>query len=78
MRLIKNTGSDRVVDELRACLAAGSRLDFASPGFSLYAYAELKDLLDKLGNSRLVLPSAKGGDLTLLGNDSDRSNTTSS
>ena len=73
MRLIKNTGSDRVVDELRACLAAGSHLDFASPGFSLYAYAEVKDLLDKLGNSRLVLPSAEGGDLTLLGNDSDRS-----
>ncbi len=73
MRLIKNTGSDRVVDELRACLAVGSHLDFASPGFSLYAYAEVKDLLDRLGNCRLVLPSAEGGELTLLGNDSDRS-----
>ena len=60
MRLIKNTGSDRVVDELRACLAAGSRLDFASPGFSLYAYAELKDLLDKLGNNLAAILEQHG------------------
>jgi SNF2 family DNA or RNA helicase len=73
MRLIKNTGNDRVVDELRACLVEGAHLDFASPGFSLFAYAELKDLLEKLGNSRLVLPSDAGGDLNLLGNDADRS-----
>ena len=37
MRLINNAGSDRVVDELQSCLAAGSRLDFASPGFSPFA-----------------------------------------
>ena len=38
MRLIKNSGNDRVVDDLRKTLAPGSELDIASPLFSLFAY----------------------------------------
>lgn len=72
MKLIKNTGSDRVVDVLRNCLVAGSRIDIASPGFSLFAFAEIKDLLEKLGDCRIILPSADRDSVTLLGHDSDR------
>jgi len=35
MKLIKNTGSDRVIDELRQTLAPPSSLDLASPRFPL-------------------------------------------
>ena len=73
MRLIKNSGNDRVIDELRKALAPQSTLDIASPAFSLFAYAEVQDLIEKLGHSRLVLPTADGHDLNLLGSEADRS-----
>jgi hypothetical protein len=44
MKLIKNTGSDRVIDQLRLTLAPPSSLDMASPAFSLFASAELREL----------------------------------
>jgi hypothetical protein len=73
MRLIKNSGNDRVIDELRKALAPQSTLDIASPAFSLFAYAEVQGLIEKLGHSRLVLPTADGHDLNLLGSEADRS-----
>jgi hypothetical protein len=72
MKLIKNTGNDRVVDELRTCLVPQSNLDIASPSFSLFAFAELRSLFEKLDRCRLVIPSAEGTDLGLLGSESDR------
>lgn len=72
MRLIKNTGNDRVIDELRQSLPSQSSLDVASPAFSLFAFAELRQLLEKLAACRVVLPSAKDGDLGLSGADADR------
>lgn len=48
MELIKNSGSDRVIDELRQSLKPPASLDLASPAFSLFAFAELRDLLEKL------------------------------
>lgn len=48
MRLIRNTGSDRVIDELSHILASKSSLDVVSPAFSLFAFAELRQLLEKL------------------------------
>ena len=56
MRLIRNTGNDRVIDELRQTLATSSSLAVASPAFSLFAFAELRDLLEKLETCRIVLP----------------------
>jgi hypothetical protein len=38
MKLINNTGSDRVIDELRQTLVPPSSLDLASPAFSLFAF----------------------------------------
>ena len=72
MKLIKNIGNDRVVDELRICLVPQSSLDIASPSFSLFAYAEIRSLLEKLNRCRLVIPSAEGTDLSMLGSESDR------
>ena len=72
MRLIKNTGNDRVVDELRTCLVPHSSIDIASPMFSLYAFAEVRTLFEKLDRCRLVIPFAKDADLNILGSDSDR------
>ena len=72
MKLIKNTGSDRVIDELRQTLAPPSSLDLASPAFSLFAFAELRDLLEKLDACRVVIPAADGAELGLTGSDTDR------
>ena len=71
MRLIKNTGGDRVFDELRKSLAPPSSLDLASPLFSLFAFAELRDLLEKLDACRVVL-GTNGEDLGFIGSESDR------
>jgi hypothetical protein len=72
MRLIKNSGGDRVVDELRRCLAPQGALDVATAAFSLFAFAEVQELLSKLNKCRLVVPDGDATDLTLLGGPSDR------
>jgi hypothetical protein len=72
MRLVKNTGTDRVIDELRRSLLPPSSLDLASSEFSLFAYAELRELLDKLDACRIVLPNAEGEELGLTGSNADR------
>jgi len=73
MKLISNSGSDRVVDVLRQALPQAARLDMASPEFSLFAFAELRELLATLKQCRLVLPTAENHELQLLGDDNDRS-----
>jgi superfamily II DNA or RNA helicase len=72
MKLIKNSGGDRVVDELRRCLSAQSTLDVATPAFSLFAFGEFYQLLSNVSKTRLVLPSDEAIDLSLLGNEADR------
>jgi hypothetical protein len=72
MKLIRNTGSDRVIDELRQSLMPQSSLDMASPAFSLFAFAELRQLLEKLDACRVVLPAANESDLGWTGTDADR------
>ncbi|MDR4470185.1 MAG: SNF2-related protein [Nitrospira sp.] len=72
MRLIKNTGSERVIGELRDALVSASSLEVASPAFSIFAFAELRDLLDKLGACRMVIPTKDGHDLELTGSEADR------
>jgi len=72
MKLIKNSGSDRVIDELRDCVGPGGSLDLATTRFSLFAYSELRDLLDVLASCRLILPDPSTDSLTLLGGEWDR------
>ena len=71
MKLIRNTGNDRVTDELRCALAPPASLDVASPAFSLFAFSELRDILEKLDSCRVVL-GANGDNLGLTGLESDR------
>ena len=71
MRIVGNTGTDRVVDLLRPRLRQGSRLDVVSPSFSLFAFAELLDLLSGIEKAQPLLPPAEA-DLALLGSESDR------
>ena len=73
MKLLKNQGSERVIDEMRASLSVGGGLDAAIPAISLFAYGELRDALRRLSESRLVLPLAHTNTQTLLGSDLDRS-----
>ena len=47
MRVIKNIGSDRVIDEMRQALVSPSSLNMVSPASSLFAFAELGDLLEQ-------------------------------
>ena len=72
MKLIRNTGNDRVIDELRRTLASSSSLDLASAAFSLFAFAELREVLEKLDTCRVILPEVNGADLGLTGSDNDR------
>jgi hypothetical protein len=72
MKLLKNQGTDRVIDELRASLMAGGSLDAASPGLSLFAFGELREVLRRLSGSRLIVPPPQADAQPLLGSDADR------
>jgi SNF2 family DNA or RNA helicase len=73
MKIIKNSGNERVIDELRKCLVAQSTLDIASPSFSLFAFGEVRELLHKLDKCRVVLPNANADDLGIVDSIADRS-----
>jgi Helicase conserved C-terminal domain len=72
MKIIPNTGSERVIDLLRDSLNPGVKLDAVSPSFSLFALSEVLEQLDRMGETRLVLPPV-GDNLCLLGGEEDRS-----
>lgn len=71
MRLIRNSGNDRVIDALHKSLTPPSSLDLASPVLSLFAFAELRDLLEELEGCRAVL-GFNGEDPGFVGTDADR------
>ena len=77
MKLLKNHGSERVIDELRVNLTASGgpnagSLDAASPTLSLFAYAELREALHQLASCRLILPLVSANAASLLGSAADR------
>ena len=72
MKLIKNSGTNRVIDELRRHATQGGSLDIATPAFSLFAFAELEQLLGSLRSCRLVLPNVSECFPAFLGGESDR------
>ena len=73
MKLLKNTGTDRVFDHLKASLAPGGTLDAATSAFSLFAFAELQESLAQLAKCRIVLPAGVQAPApSLLGGDADR------
>jgi SNF2 family DNA or RNA helicase len=72
MRLIPNTGTDRVIDELKRSMKQGAALDVATSSFSLFAFGELRQQLEKLARSRFILPTEDGAALNLTGSEADR------
>jgi SNF2 family DNA or RNA helicase len=72
MRLIENTGTNRVIDVLREASQAGCLIDIASPAASLFAYAALRDVVDKANRSRLITSVDPNGGSALLGSVADR------
>ena len=71
MRIVPNTGNDRIIDLARTAIGPGSTVDLMSPAFSLFAYAELLDQLNSVTGARLVLP-ADDSALSILGGVVDR------
>lgn len=63
MRLVPNSGNERVIDRLRDWLAPGTSIDLMSPTFSLAAFSELRELIEKAEKCRFLL-----GDEALLAN----------
>jgi hypothetical protein len=70
MRLVQNTGNDRVVDLLRDWAVPGSAIDVMSPAFSIFAYAEVQDLLES-SSCRLLLGAPDEVEASLFGNSAD-------
>ena len=70
MKLISNTGNERVVDELRS-IAAGASLAAASTAFSLFGFAALREQLRSLNEFRLLVPQAEV-ERFILGEVADR------
>ena len=73
MKLVPNSGSDRVIDLVRPHLKPGSQMGCVTPSFSLFAFAELRDALAKLERVQLILPPADDA-LEFLGGEGDRAN----
>ena len=71
MKLIHNTGADRVIDLIRPHLKHGNQLGCVTPSFSLYAFAEMRDALSVLDRVQLIL-SPDDGALEFLGAEGDR------
>jgi len=71
MKLVQNTGADRVIALLRPQLTTGRQCDIVTSAISVFAFSELLREMMTLGQCRLVLPPAPA-DLSLLGSDADR------
>src|SRR6266699_2382590 len=71
MKLVRNTGNDRVIDLIRPSLRAGSRLDVVTPVLSLFAFAEILPEATALARCRFLLPP-NDTELGLLGAENDR------
>lgn len=72
MKLIDNTGTNRVIDVLRQVTQSGATWGIATPALSLFAFAEIRKLLSHVAHSRLILSLNADGDLTFLGAAFDR------
>ena len=71
MRIIRNSGAERVIDLIRPRMQPGCRLDAVSPALSLFAFAALMNEAARLDRARLLLPR-EGAELAELGSESDR------
>lgn len=71
MRLLRNSGNERVIDQLREWLRPGASIDLMSPEFSLHAFAETRDMMAKPGRVRMLLGEQKALIQSLFGGAAD-------
>jgi SNF2 family DNA or RNA helicase len=71
MKILRNTGTERVIDVIRPWLKPGSQLDVVTPSLSLFAFAEIIEEASKVAKARVLLPP-DGADLAFLGTEADR------
>jgi len=72
MKLIHNSGTNRVIDLIRPNIKRGNQLGCVTPSFSLYAFAEMREALSVLDRVQFILSrDDKAPDF--LGDESDRS-----
>ena len=71
MKLIHNTGTDRVIDLIQPHLKRGNQLGCITSSFSLYAFAEMHEALSALDRVQLIL-SPDDTALEFLGTEGDR------
>ncbi len=71
MKLVQNSGTDRVIDYLRSKLTAGCQFDMVTPSFSLFAFFGMLQEMAALLTCRLLLPPVTT-ELSILGSEADR------
>jgi len=71
MKVLRNTGQERVIDVLRAHLPECGYLDLATARFSLFAFQALRPELKKISSTRLIVPAGLSP-ADLLGSEADR------
>ncbi len=71
MRVLRNTGHERVVDEIRPLLRPDKQLDLATAAISLFAFHELLHDLTAVKRTRLITTEEQGVG-ALLGDAGDR------
>lgn len=57
MRIVRNSGTERLLDFIKPSLGEAESLDMVTPRLSLFAFAELMPELNRLKQARLVLPA---------------------
>lgn len=72
MRLIRNVGTDRVLDHLQAHMTPGMELDAATDGFSLFAFDALRQQLEQASATRLLLSADPDASRPAARTDADR------
>jgi hypothetical protein len=71
MKLVRNIGTDRVIDLVRPLIKPGSQFDVVTPSVSLFAFAEVLPQAAALARCRFLLPPGNA-ELALFGADADR------
>lgn len=71
MKIVRNSGNERVIDIIRPQLDKGRHLNVMSPTLSLFAFAALQKHLKGLKGCRMIIPQ-NSEDLELLGSEADR------
>ena len=71
MKLLRNSGNERVIDRLREWLVPAATIDLMSPAFSLFAFAEIRDLLAKSERCRILFGEEASLVGTLFGGNAD-------